>query len=87
MAGANAGEELAPAKSRAGVPSERFAEVSLTLARQVTTQKTSAIALVKERAGNPSTVVNHKGSEQRFVFVGRFCGCRILLIMNVDCDG
>ena len=57
----------------------------LTLARQVTTQKTSAIALVKERAGNPSTVV--KGSEQRFVFVGRFCGCRILLIMNVDCDG
>jgi len=59
----------------------------LTLARQVTTQKTSAIALVKERAGNPSTVVNHKGSEQRFVFVGRFCGCRILLIMNVDCDG
>jgi len=51
----------------------------LTLARQVTTQKTSAIALVKERAGNPSTVVNHKGSEQRFVFVGRFCGCRILL--------
>ena len=78
-------EYFAPAKSRAGEPIGRNVEVSLTLARQVTTQKTSAIALVKERAGNPSTVV--KGSEQRFVFVGRFCGCRILLITNVDCDG
>jgi hypothetical protein len=60
-------EDIRPAKSRAGVPSERL-EVSLTLARQVTTQKTSAIALVKDALASRLTVVNHKGSEQPLIF-------------------
>ena len=47
-------EYFAPAKSRAGEPIGRNVEVSLTLARQVTTQKTSAIALVKKRVGTLS---------------------------------
>jgi hypothetical protein len=76
-------EDIRPGKSCVGVPGERFAEVFLTFARQVTTLKTTAIALVKGRDGTRPTVINHNDSKRPLIFVARFCSCRITL--NHEC--